>query len=597
MRKAAVILIVTMILTSLFVTNISYGGEVDQEWTLIFYMGGDGNPDYISDAVDDDLEELRAVDIGDRVSIIVLADQKEVGDTRLIEIKDGELHEIPLSLVNASWGDELDMSSHHTLRDYVGWAKENYQAERYLLNLWGHGGGWRGMNLEDHTRLTLPDMSLALDNFYFDIIGFDSCTMGMFEVYYQLRNNAEIVIAAEKEVPLAGWPYTDILTVLKSEPGMNSTTLATVIVDEFVDWGSVYSGVSATLTAIETSRLPISELELYSSELQFVVPLYYEEIKLAWEETDSYTPFPHPRDLYHFSMNVHHNVESIRLREAGYELRDAINSSIVAHRVYSRNGDLENAHGLGIYLPSESVASEYDILDFGEHGWHAWLKRFTEPPEMIPDVEYEFSVLVQDEVIHLDFSHNLTDASVDIDVYLENERMERYSFLESQKSFNVSASPGHYKIEFYMIYDESLVGHAVEELFTNTSFAIVGDIDTTDEILISIYNTRTGYWNNFTVYGGHYNIHLSVPGFCEPGDVLSATFLVDDTEVHRDVVVDGEYSVVDIQISEGIGYGFYLWILISQAFIVMMMALSYYKRKRRTELRTTQDQFNRFSFR
>jgi Clostripain family len=40
-----------------------------------------------------------------------------------------------------------------------------------------------------------------------DIIGMDACLMSMAEVAYQLRNDADYVIASEETVPLQGWPY------------------------------------------------------------------------------------------------------------------------------------------------------------------------------------------------------------------------------------------------------------------------------------------------------------------------------------------------------------------------------------------------------
>ena len=57
----------------------------------------------------------------------------------------------------------------------------------------------------------------------FDILGFDSCVMGMLEVGYQFRSVAKTLIASEGSIPNAGWTYAEILGSLASQSSSQPT--------------------------------------------------------------------------------------------------------------------------------------------------------------------------------------------------------------------------------------------------------------------------------------------------------------------------------------------------------------------------------------
>ena len=57
-----------------------------------------------------------------------------------------------------------------------------------------------------------------------DILGFDSCVMGMLEVGYQFYDVAKTMISSEGSVPSAGWTYAKILGCLGREDTRNLET-------------------------------------------------------------------------------------------------------------------------------------------------------------------------------------------------------------------------------------------------------------------------------------------------------------------------------------------------------------------------------------
>lgn len=86
-----------------------------------------------------------------------------------------------------------------------------------------------------------------------DILGFDSCVMGMFEVGYQFHNYAKTMIVSEGSIPSAGWTYAKILRRLacSRHAQESSQKLAAQFVKEFIEGQRDYTigGVSVDLAA------------------------------------------------------------------------------------------------------------------------------------------------------------------------------------------------------------------------------------------------------------------------------------------------------------------------------------------------------------
>ena len=86
-----------------------------------------------------------------------------------------------------------------------------------------------------------------------DLLGFDSCVMGMLEVGYQFNKRTKTIIASEGSVPSAGWTYAKILGCLTREQNRNLDTrrVAELFVQEFIHSQDSYTvgGVSVDMAA------------------------------------------------------------------------------------------------------------------------------------------------------------------------------------------------------------------------------------------------------------------------------------------------------------------------------------------------------------
>lgn len=68
-----------------------------------------------------------------------------------------------------------------------------------------------------------------------DLLGLDSCLMGMVEICHEFFESASLMVASDEEVPKGSWPYDTILTDLNKFPGMDASTLSTVIINRFLE--------------------------------------------------------------------------------------------------------------------------------------------------------------------------------------------------------------------------------------------------------------------------------------------------------------------------------------------------------------------------
>jgi hypothetical protein len=81
-----------------------------------------------------------------------------------------------------------------------------------------------------------------------DLIGMDACLMAMIEGARELAPYADYFVASQEVEPMAGWPYTAIVTALDKQRGLPPADLATTIVTEFAKSLGGQTRVEETVT-------------------------------------------------------------------------------------------------------------------------------------------------------------------------------------------------------------------------------------------------------------------------------------------------------------------------------------------------------------
>lgn len=226
------------------------------------------------------------------------------------------------------------------------------------------------------------------------LIGMDACLMSMIEVAHQLRAHADYLIGSQALEPMAGWPYTPILSTLAATPDMTAKDLAKSVVREY---GAAYdtrsrggrrqiTQAAVNLAAIEplmeklkplskalTKALKEKEREITNAlfyALRYAVRLYEDSAGRVQDYVDLY-------DLLAQFKNEYVGDDQ--------ELVDAVNSAlalmeedarpqVVVENVTLGSEQLSRAKGLSIYLPERGYSEFYDGLDFAESGWGDFIR-------------------------------------------------------------------------------------------------------------------------------------------------------------------------------------------------------------------------------
>jgi hypothetical protein len=192
------------------------------------YMAGDSS---LSSYVDVNLDEMQKAGSSGNLKIVALADRLGEGDAGMYLVKKGGLENLSLRDIWIKRPNELETGRPQTLSSFLNFSIKNYPADHRMLVIWGHGNGWKGAAGDGEDLLSLADMRTALAGFKLDILAFDACAMATMEVYYEIGTVAKYIVASEKTVPTAGWPYGEIL---KRMPGKTASEAGKMIVSEYM---------------------------------------------------------------------------------------------------------------------------------------------------------------------------------------------------------------------------------------------------------------------------------------------------------------------------------------------------------------------------
>ena len=375
---------------------------ISARWTVMVYMAADNN---LADAALFDIEEMVSVGSTQDVNIVVQVDTNPVyglssdATTRRLYIQKNNIVEFPLNT-------NIDSSSPQSLTDFINWAKTSYPAEHYLLVLWDHGGGWktRGVLADDTSGhiMSIDDLAYALSNsgIHFDIIDFDACLMGMYEVAYTLRNNADYLVFSEETEPGEGDAYNDFLNVLTQNPSISSVDLAKQIVLSYYNYFSMnehtQTGVTKSVCDLRYIEILNNKIHEFVSNIKNYVPSLIQQINNSIENSQSFQVTSY-RDMYNLFHNFKINFNSHVPRDIINIIDDILstikNNLIVFYKTYNPEisysidffdvNRLDDANGISIYMPSSrdittSELNQYAMLQINreQNSWYEFIDTF-----------------------------------------------------------------------------------------------------------------------------------------------------------------------------------------------------------------------------
>ncbi|MFN0084128.1 MAG: clostripain-related cysteine peptidase [Blastocatellia bacterium] len=292
-----------------------------------------------------------------------------------------------------------DTGNPWTLLRFLFWGIDNFEAEKYLIVLSGHGSGAVGDFLRDDTSggsLTVAGLGEVfavlrkkVGGNVEVILGLDSCLMSMAEVYCELAGSVDFVIGAEGFEPNTGWPYRQVLEPLMEDPSILPREYAKTIVDKYAQYYFDYSlgGVSVDLSACDCKPKIVEGLtdrvaNLTRSMIAMLQgsggkrEILRDAILLAHWNAQTYK-FDQYTDLRDFcDLLAKRNIKGI----VGHckSIVKYIDENVVLNRCFS-GPVFQYSYGLSIYFPWAACSKDYLDLKFAKTtGWGEFLKLFIE---------------------------------------------------------------------------------------------------------------------------------------------------------------------------------------------------------------------------
>ncbi len=385
------------------------------EWTIMVYIGADNN---LSSFINGDVDEMEEAGSTSDVNIVCQIDgmagyggyDDYLGNwstVRRYYIQAGNPTNNSIDGGFIADLGELNSEDPDVLRDFAIWAINTYPAERYMLVLWNHGGGWArpappppykaiiwddtngdgsgiGFSNGEYANM-LSEITDHLGK-TINIVGFDACIVGFLELEYETMGYADYLIHSEANVPGQGWDY-DFLVSLTADPYCSEEQVINWLIDEYATY---YSSSSVTMSGLR--------LDHDHNDYQMAIADFGRELILAGGKGNSSvtTSISAARDwgssivdLYDFAYEV--DIRNIggagsALDLAAQALMDAQGYPVAADGkplVRSHQNGYSGAAGVAAYIPTGTASSSWSNLDIAECNiWAEFINSYTSLPSV-----------------------------------------------------------------------------------------------------------------------------------------------------------------------------------------------------------------------
>lgn len=342
-------------------------GDGEDVYTIMVYMCGT-DLESNSAMATKDIQEMLAADISDNINLLVYTggcsswrnNVVSSSTNQIYQIKDGKMN-----LVKDNIGD-LVMTDPDTLSGFIQYGAKNYEADRYALIFWDHGGGSVTGYGYDQKHASAGAMDLAEINqaladggVKYDFVGFDACLMATVETALMLDAHSDYLIASEETEPGIGWYYTDWLTELSENTSMSTIEIGQHIVDDFVNkCATQCAGQKTTLSVVDLAELSATVPEDLTAFASYTTELIetkeYSTVSTARASTREFASSSQidQIDLIDFAIKLG--------SDEGEALAEALKGAV---KYNNTSSNMTNAYGLSIYFPYRKTSKVDTMVD------------------------------------------------------------------------------------------------------------------------------------------------------------------------------------------------------------------------------------------
>ncbi len=250
---------------------------------------------------------------------------------------------------------EMDLADPATLEQFLHFTHENFPSENLLLDLWGHGSGWRGFASDRNKDMTLPQLSGAIDNFLanstrerIQVVAIDSCSMATLEMSFELEPYVDYLVASEMEVPDYGYSYGEMMKVLTLDEYTSPEGLSVAIGESYIEHSLTYSNYSVSISVVDLSSFKDDFLYAFdqlSWQLHNWTPGINRILGKIRSDTEGYQAGG-AFDLGHLLENIAHEEQLVPFRTLAKSVSDAYAETIVYHESYDHPSPKDGVHAL-----------------------------------------------------------------------------------------------------------------------------------------------------------------------------------------------------------------------------------------------------------
>ena len=387
--KKKVFLGVVIILFSQICALTGQVHAASAKWTFMVYMAGQNN---LSPEVLQNVLDMMKVGSDADVNIVIQAGLDSLYTPQVPDTTAYRCKVLKNGLDCSAMGYDADMSATQTLTDFITWATSAFPANRYALVLWDHGLGWLGgagrgngswsrsifENDNNNSFMSINGLDTALRQagVYFDLIDFDACLMGMWEVLGGMYGQARYVTFSETSVPGNGNPYSLILSDLIENPDMDGRQLGAAIVDDYI---SYYKTPGQDQTSVTKSLVDTSAVPALNTSIQNLGETLYNNLDANLKaltdvsgKVQSYQDMPGSVDLGDLCDNL--AILGQPIAQYANQVKDILEGQVVLKSglfssSYSignllNSSNVDRSHGLAINFPSLNALSQDEITQY-----------------------------------------------------------------------------------------------------------------------------------------------------------------------------------------------------------------------------------------
>jgi Clostripain family len=214
------------------------------------------------------------------------------------------------------------------------------------------------------------------------LLGMDACLMSTLEVSSQVRDHVSHVVGSEELEPGDGWPYTDMLSHLSSNPNMEGQDLGRTVVDCYIDsYRDRKNQWPVTQCALDAGGLDgfAASLDRLATELQGAVGSELGAARVVQAQSRSTEFIGDLVDIRTFCQNLKEGQSEQGVKEAAQAVCDALEPGGLVVAEGHLGETVEDCGGVTAYFPAptDHMSPYYSDLEFSnQHSWDDFLEAY-----------------------------------------------------------------------------------------------------------------------------------------------------------------------------------------------------------------------------